>query len=378
MAPTAVLQRPTLSTLGFVDPQLDTARRHTVISAASPRPLPRSPRELQAEIHGAGRTRDLDAWVRETHTTALLVLDDALGAGSVVHEWYAEGVLPGSLLLGASMTKSALAHLVGMAVTDGVLHLEDPVAQHVPELEGSGYATCTVEHVLTMTSGTAWVEDHRDPAGPASRLLACFLGDGADSRALLTGVAAQDLPGSRWEYSTADSQVLDWVRERATGATYSQALEVLWQRLGCVSDAVVSIDPQGVALAGGGLAACAEDWVRLAALELDGTAYDERVLSPEWISESSRPSRPFTAPGRLPSSITTHAGFGYHWWPLDDAGRRVTSDGSRGQFGYGDRDLGVVVLKTSLWPYDDALVDRQQRDLCYLGLPRVAAAAGRA
>ena len=56
----------------------------------------------------------------------------------------------------------------------------------------------------------------------------------------------------------------------------------------------------------------------------------------------------------------------------------MTSDGSRGQFGFVDRDLGVAVLKTSLWPYDDFLVDRQQRDLSYLGLPAVAAAARRA
>ena len=84
------------------------------------------------------------------------------------------------------------------------------------------------------------------------------------------------------------------------------------------------------------------------------------------------PARPFTAPGRLPSSITTHAGFGWHWWPLGDDGLQVTSDGSRGQFGYVDRTLGVAVLKTSLWPYDDVLVDRQLRDLSYLGLPLVA------
>jgi CubicO group peptidase (beta-lactamase class C family) len=80
----------------------------------------------------------------------------------------------------------------------------------------------------------------------------------------------------------------------------------------------------------------------------------------------------------LPSSISTHAGIGYHWWPLDEAGRRVTADGSRGQFGYVDRDLGVVVVKTSLWPYDDWLVDRQHRDLSYLGLPLIACAAATA
>ena len=52
---------------------------------------------------------------------------------------------------------------------------------------------------------------------------------------------------------------------------------------------------------------------------------------------------------------------------------QVTADGSRGQFGYVDHALDVAVLKTSLWPYDDVLVDRQMRDLSYLGLPAVAA-----
>jgi CubicO group peptidase (beta-lactamase class C family) len=304
-----------------------------------------------------------------------MVLDGPLGLGQVVHEWYAEGIGAETLLLGASMTKSVLAHLVGNAVASGSLRIEDRVTEHVPELAGSGYADCTVEHLLTMTTGTDWVEDHRDPTGPASRLLGCFTGAGSTSRDLLVAVDPLDPPGTRWEYSTADSQVLDWVRERATGTTYADGLAELWRVLGCVRDAVVGVDAAGVPLAGGGLAACAEDWLRLAALQLTGTAYDARVLGPDWVQRSSTPSTPWMRPGRLPSSITTHAGFGYHWWPTTDDGTRVTSDGSRGQFGYLDRDLGVAVLKTSLWPYDDWLVDRQQRDLSYLGLPLVAAAA---
>jgi CubicO group peptidase (beta-lactamase class C family) len=367
--------RPAISTLAFIDPQDDPGRRHVTIRASRPRPLPRELRRLTAQIPGAGCMRDLDAWVTETHTTALLVLDGELGSGVVVHEWYADGVSAESLFLGASMTKSVLPHMVGRAVRSGDLRLEDTVAQHVPELAGSGYAECTIENVLTMTTGVAWVEDHRDPDGPATRLISCFAGEGGDSRALLTQVGPRHPPGSRWEYNTADSQVLDWVRERATGTTYAEAATELWATLGCVHDAVVGIDAEGVPLAGGGLAACAEDWLRLAALQLTGTAYGETVLDPEWVRSSSTPPQPWLEPGRLPSSITTHAGFGYHWWPLDAQGVRVTSDGSRGQFGYVDHELGVAVLKTSLWPYDDFLVDRQHRDLAYLGLPLVAAAA---
>jgi 6-aminohexanoate-oligomer exohydrolase len=183
-------------------------------------------------------------------------------------------------------------------------------------------------------------------------------------------------PGTRYEYCTADSQVLDWVRERATGVPYPAALAQLWQVLGCEADAVVALDgPGGVALAGGGLAAATRDWARIAMLQLDGTVGGTKVLEADWVDRSSTPARPFLAPGRLPSSISTHVGFGYHWWPLDDAGRRVTADGSRGQFAYADRDLGTVVVKTSRWPYADFLVDRTHRDLSYLGLPLIARSA---
>ena len=368
-------RRPGLATMSFVDPHLTPGRVHAEVPSTRPDPFPRDLRPLDADVPGAGCTRGLDAWVTETHSTSLLVLDAAAGTPTVVHEWYADGVGPSSLLLGASMTKSALAHLVGTAVRAGVLSTDDRVVDHVPELAATGWAACTVEHVLTMTTGTAWVEDHRDPDGPAARLTSCFWGAGGSSRELLLGVRPGEAPGTRWEYSTADSQVLDWVRERATGRTYAEAVRELWGTLGCVGDAVVGVDADGAAMAGGGLAACAEDWLRVAALQLTGRAGEQEVLTPGWIEASSTPSRPWLAPGRLPSTVTTHAGFGRHWWPLDAAGRRVTSDGSRGQFGFVDRDRGVAVLKTSRWPYDDPWVDRQMRDLSYLALPLVANAA---
>jgi CubicO group peptidase (beta-lactamase class C family) len=252
-------------------------------------------------------------------------------------------------------------------VRDRALAVTDPVAQHVPELGGSGYDHATVLDLLTMTTGADWVEDHRDPDSRASRLLACF--PGGDSRALLREVGAGVAAGTRWSYSTADSQVLDWVRERATGLTFGHDLARLWAALGCARDAAVAVDRFGVALAGGGLAATARDWARVALLAVDGTTdRGEQLLDPDWASAAARPAYPFTGVGRLPSSITSFAGFGYHWWPMDATGRRLTADGSRGQLACADRSTGAVVVKTSLWPYDDALADRQARDLSYLGL----------
>ena len=124
-----------LSTMAFIDPQNDAGRpprRDPRLPAAAPRRA--SSRPLTAQIPGAGRTRDLDAWVSETHTTALLVLDGPLRPGlrraRVVRR---RRSTPSRLLLGASMTKSVLAHLVGNAIASGAMRLEDAVTQHVPD-----------------------------------------------------------------------------------------------------------------------------------------------------------------------------------------------------------------------------------------------------
>ncbi len=353
-----------LSGLRFTDPQREPGWSHAVVPAAGGSELPSAPRELRVEITGAGTSRGLAQWVEETWTTSLLVVE----RGHVVHEWYADGLGPDTLFLGASMTKSVLGHLVGRAVRERALGLTDPVTDHVPELTGTGFDGTRVLDVLTMTTGVDWVEDHRDAGSLASRLLACFA-TGGDSRALLREVRPGVPPGTRFSYCTADSQVLDWVRERATGRPYADDVARLWRDLGCTAAAAVATDGAGVALGGGGLAASARDWARVAMLAVAGGNHrGESLLDPDWVQAAARPAYPFLGVGRLPSSITTHAGFGYHWWPMDGTGRRVTADGSRGQFACADRVSGAVVVKTSQWPYDDFLVDRQARDLSYLGL----------
>ena len=334
------------------------------------------PIPLRVTIVGAGRTMSLDEFHSRTATTALVVVAD----GVLVHEQYLGGAGPEDRLLGYSATKSALALLAGLASDTGSLpDLDAPVTVLVPELSGGGYANVTLRQLLTMTSGTGWREDYRDPAGPAATLLSRWRAGAGGMRDELLAIPPGDPPGSRYAYCTPDSLVLDWARERATGQSFQAALAGLWAAVEAERPAVVGLDqPEdrgGIAMAGGALAATARDWARLGALQIDGRWGGRQVVSRAWVDASSKPERDFLAPGRLPSTITTHAGFGYHWWPLDANGERVTADGMRGQFVYVDRRRQVVVVKTSAWPYDDPWQDRQCRDLCYLALPAIADAA---
>jgi CubicO group peptidase (beta-lactamase class C family) len=263
----------------------------------------------------------------------------------------------------------------------GQLGVDARAVDVVPELEGSGYDGVTVGHLLTMTTGVGWVEDYHDPDSAASAWIKRWregLGGSRDAvRAIPVGVP----PGTRYAYCSPDSTVLDWVRERATGQTFPEAVAELWAAVGAERPALVGLDAPpdrgGIPMAAAALCATARDWARLGWLQIDGTWQGTPVVDAAWIEQSSRPSQPFLEPGRLPSTITTHAGFGYHWWPLDVAGSRVMADGMRGQFVYVDRPRRTVVVKTSAWPYADSWWDRQCRDLCYLGLPAIAEEAAR-
>jgi CubicO group peptidase (beta-lactamase class C family) len=363
----------------FREPQ--RAFHHVEVPAPTARPWPRaatSSPPLGARVVGAGRVMDLDEFVEVTSTTALVVVVDGL----LVHEQYAGTVTPGDRMLGNSATKSALALLTGVAVRRGRLaDLDAAVCDFVPELRGSGYDRVTVRQVLTMTSGVDWAEDYHDPHSAASRLIGRWREGSGGIRDLLRTVAPGQPPGTRYAYCSPDSMVLDWVRERATGHSFAEALADVWQIVGAERPAVVGLDAPadggGVAVAAGALAMTARDWARIGWLQIEGRWDDTQVVDPEWPEASSRPEQPFLRPGRLPSTITTHAGFGYHWWPLDGAGERVTADGMRGQFVYVDRPRRTVVVKTSAWPYEDPWWDRQCRDLCYLALPVIAEAAAK-
>ncbi len=319
---------------------------------------------------------DVPEFLELTSATSLVVVVD----GVLVHEWYADGVTADDRLLGNSATKSALALLTGVAVSDGRLpDLDARVRDHVPELAGSGYHDVTVRQVLTMTTGVGWVEDYHDPDSAASRMIGRWRSGLGGIRELITEIPTGDPPGSRYAYCSPDSMVLDWVRERATGQTFDAALAEVWQRIGAERPAVIGLDGPaeggGVAMAAAALAVTARDWARIGWLQVDGRWDGEPLVDAAWVDASSRPERSFLRPGRLPSTITTHAGFGYHWWPVSDDGSRVVADGMRGQFVYVDRPRRTVVVKTSAWPYDDAWWDRQCRDLSYLALPTIAQAA---
>ena len=129
---------------------------------------PGSPEEVGMLPERVRYARELCArWVQEGHTPSLSVCVARRGV-IVLHEaWGVLGPEEGAPSLKAdsifpimSVTKPITATLILQLVEDGLLGLNRPAKDYLPELSGDGTDDILVHHLLTHTTGYPW---HTDP-----------------------------------------------------------------------------------------------------------------------------------------------------------------------------------------------------------------------
>ena len=121
----------------------------------------------------------------------------------------------------ASMTKSFTAAMVLLLRDEGRLRLDDPIAEHVPELAGLRYPTAdspliTIRHLLTMTAGLPT----DDPWGDRQQGLDLE----AFARLLAGGLSFAWTPGTRFEYSNTGYGILGRLITNLAGAEYRDVI----------------------------------------------------------------------------------------------------------------------------------------------------------
>ncbi len=211
-----------------------------------------------------------------------------------------------------SITKSVTSTLVGIAVRDGDLRLDDRVARYVPQWRGTASATVTVRNLLANDSGRFWSlqSDYADLLAARSRT------------AYAIGLPQQHAPGTAWAYNNAAIQVLERVLERSTGTGVARyARTRLFEPLGMDRTRFITDRADDAAVFYGLQTTCL-DLARFGALQLGrGKAYGTRLLDKGYVAD---------AVGR--SSTPHNAAYGYLWWlnrpgPLRGATDAVDAQG---------------------------------------------------
>ncbi|WP_250030074.1 serine hydrolase domain-containing protein [Paractinoplanes maris] len=207
-----------------------------------------------------------------------------------------------------SLTKSFTAVAVGLAVSDGLLALDDRVVDvlpdHVPAgLSGPG-RRITVHHLLSMTAGHGI-----DSLGPAWELEPGDLVKG------FLRVAFTEAEGTRHTYDNATTGVLARMVERVTGRGLPELLDDRVFRPMGIDHAEWDRVGSGAAFGFHGLHLTTEAVAAFGELLRRGGVWDGRQLVPrEWIELATSKHIDTWPAEDEPPDPDSVAGYGYQFW----------------------------------------------------------------
>jgi CubicO group peptidase (beta-lactamase class C family) len=243
------------------------------------------------------------------------------------YEPRSEGTIPvgpKTTLLSWSMAKSVLHAVVGLLVGDGLLDVGAPAP--VPAWAGPGdrRRAITVQQLLEMRDGLAFVEDYVDRG--VSDVMEMLWGSGAgDVAAYAADHPMVAAAGECFHYSSGTSNIVSGIVARTVGPgdRYRRFLaDRLFAPIGATS-ATAAFDAAGTWVASSTLYATARDFARFGLLYLrDGVWEDSRLLPVGWVDH-----------GRRPRSIDPDDGMihGAHWWVVGDDYGSFWASGYAGQ-----------------------------------------------
>ena len=342
----------------------ETHPANIVQKAAKPRPLKRA-----TNVRDPGLRSLLDPFLDENQNTGLLVLK----GDTIVAERYQYGRTAQHRLSSASMAKTVLGMLVGIAVSEKLIKsIDDRAEQYVPQLKGHPYGETSIRDLLTMSSGVHWREAYGWDRDQGLRLIENTLNGatGGGAEAMLSFNQREAPAGTRFHYASGDSEVLGLVLRAAVGRPLAQYLsEKIWQPMGAEADATWLVDKAGNETGFCCINATLRDFGRFGLLLANGGARDGKQIIPaKWVKAATHPSAMHLRIG----FAATHTGYGYQTWILGQpdgrprGGRHPREGGDpvfaafgvRGQAIYVDPATKIVMVHTAVW---DENVDREAR-----------------
>jgi CubicO group peptidase (beta-lactamase class C family) len=306
------------------------AKSRVVPAGGHPSPLPAgAPLKLPL---------DIDAYMAGQRSAALIIVHD----GKVRLERYGLGFGADGRWTSFSVAKSITSTLVGAAVRDGYIKsMDDKVSQYIPQMKGSAYDDVSIRQLLTMTSGVRWTEDYSDPHSDVARFNNHEPEDGVPAIVSYLRRLPREAPaGTRWHYSTGETNLVGILVGNATGKPLSQYLsEKIWVPAGMEQEATWIVSRTGQEISGCCLQAATRDFARFGLFIMNGARIDGQSIVPEgWLADATTTRVGIGVPYR---------GYGYQWWTYADG-----SFAARGIFGQGifiDPKRKLVIASNANW-----------------------------
>lgn len=287
-----------------------------------------------------GSDGELEEILETNDSIAFLIIK----GNTILYERYFQGHTADALSLAFSMSKSFTSALIGMAIKDGYIKSEDQaITNLIPELSEKGFANVKIHHLLTMMSGSSYVEND-NPFGEH-----VILNYTPKLEEEILSFEAEHGPGELFRYKSGDNALLALALDRALGSEtiteYTQRR--LWTPLGMQDQGVWSIDHEGDGLEKTWccLAASARDFAKFGRLYLrEGSWNGQEILSSDWVERSTRGQVPERVwPGEYKAAGWWN--YGYQWWLASRTAGDFFALGKDGQILYLNPSKELIIVR---------------------------------
>ncbi|MBB5637284.1 hypothetical protein HDE68_003199 [Pedobacter cryoconitis] len=291
--------------------------------------------------------------LKATATDAIVILHE----GKIVYESYKNGNNEHTRHILMSATKAVVGLIAGILEYQGDIDLSISVSSYIPQTSGTVYQDITLRQLLDMQSGVEFDEDqqkHYDistnwepvPEGYKPGNLHEFYTSLKHSGKSNHGY---------FSYVSANTDLLGWAMESATGKTFNSLLsDLLWKPMGAEKDACLTVDIDGFPRCTGGLCTTARDFALIGQLIADGGVRHSKQIIPLSVIEDITNNGDSNAWekgqwGKAFAPISKNMNYRSGWYLMNDKPRLMFAMGIYGQNLFVDRTNNIVIAKFSSW-----------------------------
>jgi len=247
-----------------------------------------------------------------------------------------------------SISKSIVSACIGIAISKGLIKDENvPIKNYFSCSDNAKKGNITIKELLTMTSGLCWKEIG-DYSGISDETKMDLSFDP------ISFVLKRDLvadPGSTWNYSAGNTQLLAEIIQKVSGKNiYAFAEENLFRPLGIINKEWADLTMKKIPAAASGLRLASRELLKFGILYKDNGVFNRtRIIDSNWIKKSilDQIQRP-----DLTSLNLENGAYGYQFWKyqFNIKNKRVSiteAKGNGGQSVFICKELNLVVVITA-------------------------------
>lgn len=277
---------------------------------------------------------ELNNELNRNESVAFLVIKN----DSVLYEQYWDNYVQNSLSNSFSVSKSIVSVLVGIAIRDGLISLDDSVGKYIPEFKNGANGKLKVRHLLTMSSGLNWDESYNSLFSLTTKAYY-----GTNLKKLVTGLKVIEEPGKIFRYMSCNTVLLSMIISKSSGMKISDyAARYLWKPIGATQPAYWSLDRQnGIEKTYCCFYSNARDFAKIGKLYLNNGMWNGHMIVPyNYINES------IVSNGCVDENGKPVDFYGYHWWLMTFKGHKVFyARGILGQYIIIIPDENIIIVR---------------------------------